>query len=563
MAATLTLNGRTTAAVPGLTLFEHAERLGVRVPTSCRKQGKCKECLVEVTAGQDALSAPTPEEQHLRGRFRLSCRTTIDGGAASDIAVRCHTMRRGQLRVLTGCADIAARHAGLALDPAVTRDGDRILIDGEEVARSTGPIHGLAMDLGTTTVVLRLHDLETGALVADASFENPQRFGGSDVMARIQYDTEHGAFLLMRTLAGYISHAIEEFPVDPQTIYELIVVGNATMRDLFFRQNVHSIGQSPYQSITEIEMAEGKRDSTSLVATGRRLLLPIHPKARVYGLPVISGHVGADAAACLLAVDLAHADRLTVVMDIGTNTELLLGHRGRILAASCPAGPAFEGGAISCGMPALDGAVATVEARDDGTFALGVIGDGPAEGLCGSGLVDTLSELLRTGQMNAMGRFEDGESKVTLDPSTGVGLLESDVNELAQAKGANVAGLHVVAGNYGIDFDEIDVFYLAGGFGRNLAVEASRRIGLIPNIPDSRIVQVGNAAIEGASMALLSASKRRELEALVSQVEHCRLETHESFFDFFVEGCQFKPVDSLRDVGRAVSPAALTREVAG
>ena len=259
------------------------------------------------------------------------------------------------------------------------------------------------MDLGTTTVVLRLYDLETGELVADASFENPQRFGGSDVMARIQYDTEHGGFLLMRTLAGYISHAIEEFPVDPQTIYELIVVGNATMRDLFFRQNVHSIGQSPYQSITEIEMAAGKRDSTSLVASGRRLLLPIHPQARVYGLPVISGHVGADAAACLLAVDLAHADRLTVVMDIGTNTELLLGHRDRVLAASCPAGPAFEGGAISCGMPALDGAVETVEAREDGTFALGVIGDGPAEGLCGSGLVDTLSELLRTGRMNEHG----------------------------------------------------------------------------------------------------------------------------------------------------------------
>ena len=542
MAATLTLNGQTTAAVPGLTLFEHAERLGVRVPTSCRKQGKCKECLVEVTAGQDALSAPTPEEQHLRGRFRLSCRTTIDGGAASDIAVRCHTMRRGQLRVLTGCADIAARHAGLALDPAVTRDGDRILIDGEEVARSTGPIHGLAMDLGTTTVVLRLYDLETGALVADASFENPQRFGGSDVMARIQYDTEHGAFLLMRTLAGYISHAIEEFPVDPQTIYELVVVGNATMRDLFFRQNVHSIGQSPYQSITEIEMAEGKRDSTSLVATGRRLLLPIHPKARVYGLPVISGHVGADAAACLLAVDLAHADRLTVVMDIGTNTELLLGHRGRILAASCPAGPAFEGGAISCGMPALDGAVATVEARDDGTFALGVIGDGPAEGLCGSGLVDTLSELLRTGQMNAIGRFEDGESKVTLDPSTGVGLLESDVNELAQAKGANVAGLKVVLDHFGVDVDAIEVFYLAGGFGRHLRLDSAQRIGLVPMIPAERVVQVGNAAIEGATLALLSRAKRIELEATVREVEHCRLETHPAFFDFFVDGCQFAPV---------------------
>jgi uncharacterized 2Fe-2S/4Fe-4S cluster protein (DUF4445 family) len=381
-------------------------------------------------------------------------------------------------------------------------------------------------------------------------------------MARIQYDTEHGGFLLMRTLAGYVSHAIEAFPVDPQTIYELIVVGNATMRDLFFRQSVHSIGQSPYQSITELEVAAGKRDTTALVATGRRLLLPIHPKARVYGLPVISGHVGADAAACLLAVDLAHTDKLTAVMDIGTNTELLLGHRGRILAASCPAGPAFEGGAISHGMPALDGAIATVEARDDGSFALGVIGDGAAEGVCGSGLVDALSELLRTERMNAMGRFEDGESKVTLDATTGVGLLESDVNELAQAKGANVAGLRVILDVFGVDVDDIEVFYLAGGFGRHLRLESAQRIGLVPMLPASKIVQVGNAAIEGATLALLSRTKRAELEATVRRVEHCRLETHPGFFDFFVDGCQFTPVAAREGAADAVG-AALEPGVAG
>ena len=163
------------------------------------------------------------------------------------------------------------------------------------------------MDLGTTTIVLRLYDLETGRLIADASFENPQRFGGSDVMSRIFYDTHHRGQLLMRTLAGYLTHAIEEFPVDPKTIYEMVVVGNSTMRDLFFRQDVYSIGQNPYRSITEIEMAEGKRTTTSLTDTGRRCLLPIHPKARVYGLPIISGHVGADAAACMLAVGLSPA----------------------------------------------------------------------------------------------------------------------------------------------------------------------------------------------------------------------------------------------------------------
>jgi uncharacterized 2Fe-2S/4Fe-4S cluster protein (DUF4445 family) len=155
-----------------------------------------------------------------------------------------------------------------------------------------------------------------------------------------------------------------------------------------------------------------------------------------------------------------------------------------------------------------------------------------------------MSELLRTGKMNEYGRFEDGDSRVVLDAQRDIFFLESDVNELAQAKGANVAGLQVVFSNYGLSFDDIEVFYLAGGFGRHLDIAASKRIGLIPNIPDERIVQVGNAAIEGACIALLSKTKRRELEELVRRVEHSRLETHPQFFDFFVEGCQFKPVES-------------------
>jgi uncharacterized 2Fe-2S/4Fe-4S cluster protein (DUF4445 family) len=146
--------------------------------------------------------------------------------------------------------------------------------------------------------------------------------------------------------------------------------------------------------------------------------------------------------------------------------------------------------------------------------------------------------------MNESGRFEESGSRIVLDEKQDVYFLDSDVNELAQAKGANVAGLQVITNNYGITFDDIDVFYLAGGFGRHLDIAASKRIGLIPNIPDDKIVQVGNAAIEGACIALLSKTKRQELEQLVRRVEHCRLETHPQFFDFFVEGCQFKPVET-------------------
>jgi uncharacterized 2Fe-2S/4Fe-4S cluster protein (DUF4445 family) len=523
------INGRSAPACAGLPLFDHAETLGIRVPTSCRKQGKCKECIVEIAEGMEALSPRTEFEEHLRGAFRLSCQTKP---LETDRDIRCHTMRRGAMRIETEASGAAAARVRAAV--SLPAEGPQRL--------------GLALDLGTTTVVLRLMDLRTGATVAVSSFENPQRFGGAEIMSRIQYDTENRGKLLMRTLAGYLTHAIEEFPVDPMDIREMVIVGNSTMRDLFFGLSVYSIGQNPYRSITEIEVAEGKRATTSLLTSGRTSLLPIHPEARVWGAPIISGHVGADAAACMLAVDLAHEDRLTAIMDIGTNTELIVGNRRRILAASCPAGPAFEGGAIACGMPALEGAIEDVAIDARGEFHLTVIGGGAPQGICGSGLVALLSELLRTERMNEMGRFTDGSARIDIAPEHGVYLLESDVNELAQAKGANAAGLHAVFSEYGIDFNDIEVFYLAGGFGRHLDVEAAQNIGLIPNLPAARVVQAGNAAIEGASLALLSEEKRAEMEAIVRRVEHCRLETHPRFFDFFVEGCQFKPIERLSEV---------------
>ncbi len=543
MSVKLHINHHETDAAPGPSLFDYAESLGINVPTSCRKQGKCKECVVEITEGMDCLSEPVAAERHLKGNFRLSCSCRIvkDSGV-----VRCHTMRRGLMRIERHALHMPVPVHRWKLDPAVTRSGDRVLLDGDEIDRTTGPIHGLAMDLGTTTIVLRLLNLETGEVVADASFENPQRFGGSDVMARIHYDTEDGTKLLQRTLAGYLRRAIEEFPVDPRSIYEMVVAGNSTMRDLFFRLNVYSIGQSPYRSLTELEMAAGRRTTTSLSDSAPRLALPLHPRARVYGLPIISGHVGADAAACLLAVDLANDERLIAVMDIGTNTELILGNKHRILAASCPAGPAFEGGKITCGMPGLPGAIEKVALCPDGPMSAVVIGDGPAEGICGSGLVDLLSELLAANRINSLGRFEHGEERFDLDVASDepIYITEGDINELAQAKGANVAGLHIVFSDYGIRFEQLDVFYLAGGFGRHLNVASAKRIGLIPNIDSAKIVQVGNAAIEGACMALLSRSKRGELEAMVKKVVHCRLEAHPHFFDYFVEGCQFTPVES-------------------
>ncbi len=414
---TLTVNGRTAAASSGRTLFDLATGLGVRVPTSCQTNGKCKECVVEIAEGLNRLSPPTPAEKTPQRpvpalvpgvpRHRRWRRPLPHDAAGPD-------------------ADRASRVvvAGNATGPLRwTRPSPATAIASCSTARRSRDRRPRSTVSRWISARRRSSSVSSISKPASRS-RTPRsrtRSASADptIMARIRYDTEHPGKLLRRTVAGYVTHAIEDFPVDPSTIYEMVVVGNSTMRDLFFRQNVYSIGQTPYRSITEIQMAAGERTSTVLVETGRRCLLPIHPRARVYGAPIVSGHVGADAAACMLAIDLAHEDRRVALMDIGTNTELVVGNRHRILAASCPAGPAFEGGAIACGMPALDGAIEDVALDDAGGVTLGVIGGGDPQGICGSGLIDVLSELRRTGRMNEMGRFEDGAERIDLRSGAG------------------------------------------------------------------------------------------------------------------------------------------------
>lgn len=529
------IDGVAGTAPVGRSLFECAEALGVHVPTSCHGQGKCRECLVEIEAGSELLSVPAAQEAHMESRFRLACRTRL----AAVGEVRCHTLRRGALRIETDAVDLGAVPAGL--DPAVTRDGRHVLVDGAAIATADGPLHGLAVDLGTTTVALRLYDLGSGRLLATRSFENPQRFGGANVLSRIHYDGRHPGRLLQRTLLAYLAHAIRSLPADPLTIYELVVAANPTMRDLLFGLDVQPLGALPFRSVTEEAVLSGRAATTRLSTTARRLRLPVHPRARVYGLPLVGSHVGADAAACLLATDLASGGELRALLDIGTNTEVFLGNGKRLLAASCPAGPAFEGGGVACGMPALDGAIEHARRRDDGRWDLQTVSDAPPAGICGSGLVDLLAELRRTGTMNRLGRFDEPGARIVLDEERRVWLGEPDVAELAQAKGANAAGLRVLAHVYGAGLDRIERLYLAGGFARHVDVEAACRIGLIPDLPRDRIVKVGNAALHGASLALLSARRRAALEQIVRRVELVRLEAHPHFFDYFVQGCQFLP----------------------
>ena len=369
-------------------LFDCAEQLGVRVPTSCQKNGKCKECIVEVTRGRELLSPPTEARSSTcRGHFRLSCQCDVVAGRRRSRVP--HDAPRPDAH-RAACARPAARGTKLPLDPAVTRDGDRILLDGEEIDRSTGPIHGIAMDLGTTTIVLRLINLETGELVADASFENPQRFGGSDVMSRIHYDTSTRA--PADADARGLPHARDR-GVSGRSAVDLRDGRRRQLDDARHVLPAERLLDRPEPVPVDHRDRDGggqaHHDEPGRDRAGVCCCRSIRRRAST-ALPIISGHVGADAAACMLAIDLAHEDRLVAVMDIGTNTELILGNSDRILAASCPAGPAFEGGAISCGMPGLDGAIE--DRRDRRRRHVSTSASSATarpRGICGSGLVDS------------------------------------------------------------------------------------------------------------------------------------------------------------------------------
>jgi len=540
MAAELHINSKEITNSSSRTIFELASQSSINIPTSCTKLGKCKECIIEVKQGHELLSEPTSFESHLTDNFRLACQCHIK---AKEGIVKCNTLQRGSLKIETGASKKSFLNHLNSLNPAITRIEHDVFLEGKKIAtvENSKNIYGLAIDLGTTTIVVRLIDLETGQLIITRSFENPQRFGGSDVMSRIQYETDNKGKILQRVLLKYLAAEIEKLPASGNQIFEIIIAGNSTMRDMFFGINVYSIGQMPYRSLTENELNEGKRKYTDVETTAKKLDLPIHPKASVYGLPLISGHVGADTAACLLAIDIFNEKNTIVLMDIGTNTEIIIGDKNRLIAASCPAGPAFEGGGIDCGVPGLDGAIERISIDSNQKINTQIIGKTTPIGICGSGLIDAMAELLKNDFMNIYGRFED-PGPFILNNEHDIYISEKDINELAQAKGANIAGFNIALKKYGKPLEKVKTFYLAGGFGRHINIENAQQIGFLPSISKNKTNQIGNATIEGASIALLSISKRKKLREFVKEIEHVKLESDPNFFDYFVEGCQFKRI---------------------
>jgi uncharacterized 2Fe-2S/4Fe-4S cluster protein (DUF4445 family) len=580
----------------GVTLFDAASWNGVAIDSTCGGHGTCRKCKVRVTGGQVPVSRLDPRAfgpEELAAGWRLACRA----GATEDVRVtvpplvtrpKAATVGVGRQVILRPAVqkrcvrlpeptladqrpDLERLLAALDdLDPAVDlhalrrlpralRAGDfevtavvvdDVLIDVEP-GDTTGRAFGIAFDLGTTTVVATLLDLTTATPVAVGSMLNPQQPLGGDVITRISATMLDPSALDRLTaharaaLDGLAHEVCAQVEVDPREVYEIALAGNATMTALALGIDPEPLGVAPF--VMSTRTFPGLRADDLGVA--------VHPAARAYVFPALGAYVGGDIVAGALASGMDRDKRVRLFVDVGTNCEILLSDGERVLATAAPAGPAFEGAQIRCGMRAAPGAIEGVKISDE-DVALQVIGDVAPVGLCGSGLVDAVAALRNVGLLDASGRLLTADAAAEVRPGLAgrlrlvgeervfaltddVYLSQRDVRELQFAKAAIATGWRLLAAELGLDPSDVQQVLLAGSFGSYLSPTAAVRIGLVPGVPAVRIVSAGNVAGEGAKMALLSVRERAAAQALLEEVRYVELSDRPDFNDRFIDQLAF------------------------
>jgi uncharacterized 2Fe-2S/4Fe-4S cluster protein (DUF4445 family) len=338
-------SGKEAELVVGRTILSYAQELGIAMDASCGGEGTCGQCLVEVESAPGMLSDKTElEHEFIRNDgLRLACQAKVVKTDA-HIYVR---VPRGSYCVLE-----IGQLWDIPLAPFVHREGERVFYESEDVGEYTKELYGIALDIGTTTLVMYLVDLETGAVLSVISRENPQIRYGNNVISRIEF-ARGGQKILEQDIRIAVNEMISEL-TDPRKVYNIVVAGNPVMRDLFFGYSVESLGTSPYEPLSV----------TAVQKTTEELGLMANPKAPVYGLPLIGSFIGADALAVVLGTEMYKSKSINMAIDIGTNTEIVLGNRDKLIATSCAAGPAFEGCSVKYGIGGVTGAIKDVKLED-------------------------------------------------------------------------------------------------------------------------------------------------------------------------------------------------------
>jgi uncharacterized 2Fe-2S/4Fe-4S cluster protein (DUF4445 family) len=598
-------SGTRVRVPPGVTLFDAASWNGIAIDSTCGGHGTCKKCKVRIVDGTvppSPLDARAFSGDELRDGWRLACRAQTGGdmtvevpplvtrpkaatvGVGRQVILRPAAQKRylelaepsladqraDIERVLAAVDDLelrvdlaALRSVGRVLRAADYKVTavivDDVLIDVQP-GDTSGRLYGIAFDLGTTTVVATLLDLSTGTPLAVASMLSKQQPFGADVITRISSVMMDPAALgRLTTLAHETLNELArgvcaQAGVSARDVYEVAVAGNATMTHIALGIDPEPLGVAPFilsaRLLPEVLAAD--------------LGLEVHPRARAVVLPAFGAYVGGDITAGLLASGMDRDPRVRLFVDIGTNCEIVLGSRDWLLGTAAPAGPAFEGAAIRCGMRAAEGAIEVVTMTPD-SLELKTIGDVPPAGLCGSGLVDAVACLVAVGLLDPSGRFVPEEEAAVLAPGlaprlTMLGaervfvlhwlgepgdvahstyLSQRDVRELQFAKAAIATGWHVLLHEAGLRPADIQQVLLAGSFGSYLSPANAIRLGLVPRLPVLRVVSAGNVAGEGAKMALLSVRERAGALALLEEVRYVELSDRADFNDQFVDLLQF------------------------
>lgn len=398
-------------------------------------------------------------------------------------------------------------------------------------------IYGVAVDIGTTTVVMYLIDLLSGEDVGVTSFINPQATYGADVISRIQYCMENdGALSLMQdVIIEQLNHGITrlcaEAKVERDDIFAVSFVGNTVMLHLLLATDPTSIAHAPFTPV----FTEAK------ILKSADISLNINKHARIHVLPSVAGYVGADIVAGVAATDMADSEKFSLYIDIGTNGEIALGNRDKIFSCATAAGPAFEGARIQCGVGGIEGAISGYA---DGTYQ--TIGDKKPVGICGSGLIDIIGDLIRLGTIGIMGMAGEPvviapQIETVLDHD--IVITPKDVSEVQLAKSAIYTGIKIMMKEAGITFDQIDKLYLAGGFGNYINVKNAIQIGMLPAELHSKIIPIGNNAGTGAQLALKSVDFEREVQKVIDKSQYIELSGRPDFNDEFVNAMMFEDVE--------------------
>ncbi len=648
-----TPSGRRGRFPVGTPVLQAARALGVDIDSVCGGRGLCGRCQVVLSEGVFAKHGVHSCAANLSGRGetelaweqahgalidgrRLSCSTAVLGDVVIDVPadsqVHRQVVRKGaelrdieldpavrlyyvevqqpdmhlpssDLRRLKEALDFEWRLTNLQADIRVVqqlqgalRQGDWkvtvAVIDAERII-AVWPglrekVYGMAVDVGSTTIAAHLCDLQTGAVVASAGRMNPQIRFGEDLMSRVSYimmnpgGDRDMTGEVRAALNGLAAELAAEAGIGLAETLEATFVGNPIMHHLLFGISPVELGGAPFALATDEAV-------TGLWAT--EIDLHIHPNARIYALPCIAGHVGADTAAAILAETPYLTDAITLIVDIGTNAEIVLGNRERLLAASSPTGPAFEGAQISCGQRAAPGAIERVRIdpetlaprfkvigcelwSDEAGFAEATAATG-ITGICGSGIIEVMAEMYLAGIIDQDGVIDGGLAartpRVTAngrtfayslfeDETRALQVTQNDVRAIQLAKAALYAGVRLLMDKLGVE--HIERIRLAGAFGSHIDVKYAMILGLIPDCPLEHVASVGNAAGTGARIALLNRGRREEIEAVVRRVDKIETAVEPSFQQYFVEAMAIPhkrdPFPNLRAV--VALPEAATKE---